>query len=48
MWDEGGTERKMFGADILFIVQVRLRKTDLPPLQGGAFLNQYLGLKPQA
>jgi len=31
--------------DISFIVKVRLRKADLPPLQGGAFLKPVPGVK---
>ena len=40
--------RKMFGMEVSFFISVDLRKTDLPPLRGGRFLNRYLGLKPQA
>ena len=38
----------MFGADIWLIVSARLPKPIYRPFRADAFLNRYLGLKPQA
>jgi hypothetical protein len=37
----------MFGMEVSFFISVDLRKTDLPLLRGGRFLNRYLGLNPR-